>query len=186
MKRSLVLGWTCLALVAGLSGCGEAERTPEVDRPAPTIVAARHDAVALTTTTPEVRAPRALPTPTPTPAPEPRLRQRDDELTFRRLVVATDVALREPVGASDVIDADAERVYAFLDLRNLGEAETLVVTFASDDGERVVGHVEVSVPARTERWRTWAFSRHLSPGQWNVEVHGADGRLLDSRPFEVR
>lgn len=183
MKRSLASGWMCAVALSMASGCGEPERAV-IDRPAAPMIAERHDSVALATTTPTPTLPS---TQTPAPAPvEPRVTRPTDELTLRRLVVATDVQGHEPVDAGDVIDANAERIYAFIDARNPGDEATLVVTFTSDDGARSVGHVEVSVPAHTARWRTWAFSRHLSPGRWHAEVHTADGRFVDDRAFEVR
>jgi hypothetical protein len=180
MKRSLAFGWI---LVSMLSGCGAPEPVVEVDEPAPVAIVSPRAQVTLATTTPE-----AIPAPAPriAPPPAPRVTHASDELTLRRLVVATDVADHEPVGASDTIDHDAERVYAFIDAQNPGDEATLVVTFTSDDGAHTVGHVDVSVPAHTSRWRTWAYSRHLSPGLWHAEVRTTDGRLVDDHAFEVR
>jgi hypothetical protein len=183
MKRSVVSLCLLVSLFSVLAGCGE--REPAVAERSPVAVLERHESVALATTAPIPTTPAVHVAPAPT-TPAPRHAHASDALSVRRLVVATGIEDHEPTGASDVVDTDEERVYAFLDVANPGEDETLVVTFASDDGAHVVGHVEVSVPAHTARWRTWAFSRHLSPGAWHAEVRTTDGRLVDEHAFEVR
>jgi len=46
--------------------------------------------------------------------------------------------------------------------------------------------VTLDIPARSERWRTWARTRNLTaPGTWQAVVKGGDGVELGRVPFEV-
>src|SRR5690606_13769584 len=68
-----------------------------------------------------------------------------DGLTLRRLVVATGVTDREPVGPAGAFDAGSP-VYAFVDTSNASAAgRELLVTFEGPEG-RTVGHVRLDIP----------------------------------------
>jgi hypothetical protein len=107
-------------------------------------------------------------------------------LRIERLVTATAVDQREPVTPSAFFGQRDARIYAFVEASNEStEEETLTVHFIGPDG-RVSGGVELRIPARAPRWRTWAFTEHAKePGLWRVEIRSSQGALVGALPFEV-
>ena len=190
-KTSLLLTLSLLTALAGCSDPVEAS-SPSAGQVAERVLAEERveaqpsldhiDEPVVATRTPE-------PAPVePAPRPElsgPELRSIDG-VTLARLAVATGIENREPVNASQEIAADAERVYAFLELRNAGDDQrTVVVTFERPD-RTVTGDVELTVPAHAPRWRTWAWSRYVrAEGEWKAIVRTPDGELLGRIPFTV-
>lgn len=137
-------------------------------------------------TPPRVEAPRVEAT-----TPRPAVAVRDDvaepaRLRVRRLVVTSGIAGHEPDGSIGTMAVgEHERVFAFVELANGGGAGSVVVTFERD-GATPTGNVELDVPERVGRWRTWAFSRGVtSAGEWRAVVRDVDGRLLAEEPFVV-
>lgn len=110
-------------------------------------------------------------------------------LRVRRLLVATDIEAREPVGASDVFDGETERLYVFVDLANRGDATDVEVSFEPETvsaDAHVTGLVDLEVPARVGRHRTWAWSRNVhAPGRWSAVVRDLEGRELARTSFVV-
>ena len=107
-------------------------------------------------------------------------------LAIKRLVLATGVSGREPVGAAASFVAGAQpKVYAFLEVQNPSRvASHVTVTFVPLAGGAPTG-IRVEVGAAT-RWRTWATSRHVkTPGPWQVVVRDAEGTVLARQAFEV-
>ncbi|HJL16418.1 MAG TPA: DUF2914 domain-containing protein [Sandaracinaceae bacterium LLY-WYZ-13_1] len=106
-------------------------------------------------------------------------------IELARVVVARDVADREPVGPAP-LRADAERAYLFVEASNEGpEDATLSVEWIGPDGTR--GRpIDLELPV-APRWRTWATTRRVAgtPGRWRVVVRSAD-RVLADRAFDVR
>ncbi len=119
------------------------------------------------------------------PAFAPELQPRDG-LSIRRLVTAPAVQHREPVAASSMFGSHEEKVYAFVEAQNESdEPKKLIVHFIGPD-DSVTGGIELEVPAKSTRWRTWAFTKHAkAPGLWRVEVRTPDGELVGALPFEV-
>ncbi len=173
----LVLGLGAIALLAA---CGEPAPAPATTRaveplPAPAL------APELATTAPTGLDVEAEPAPEESYEPE----LASGAVRVRRLIVATGVANREPTGAADSFSVgESPRIYAFVEAVNeTGEPVALTVTFEPERGEGV-GHVSVEVPARSARFRTWAYTRHIyTEGRWEAVVRGPDGRVIASRPF---
>lgn len=111
----------------------------------------------------------------------------DGAISVRRLVVAHDIAEREPVVGTTPITTTQERVYAFLEVRNPGvEARAVRVYFDGPAGRRV-GNVTLEVPGAQRRFRTWGYTRYIeTPGTWRALVVTEDGTVLASQEFEVR
>lgn len=140
---------------------------------APVVVAPAKDVVAPTA--------EALPAPDPTP-----VHADVKDLKVVRLVVAEGVKDREPVGAADSFVAGDRPVYAFVEMANRSaHAGEIVVAF--EKGSTRTGNVELAVPAKTGRHRTWAYSRGLRQvGDWHVVVRdGQTGKELARRPLEI-
>lgn len=109
-------------------------------------------------------------------------------LRARRITVTHAIEDREPVDELDVVDArqEGDRLYAFIDLANAGEATEVDVTFRHESG-LTVGHVALPVPAHVSRHRTWAYSSRIEePGNWTAVVRDGEGRTLAVHNFEVR
>lgn len=101
-----------------------------------------------------------------------------------RLIIASDIKEREPVELTDAkVD---EPVVAFLELKNAEEEELgVVVTFEHADGNKV-GFVELSVPGKSPRYRTWARTRNIkTPGEWTAIVTSKSGEELARKTFQV-
>lgn len=117
--------------------------------------------------------------------PEPFL-DTDDGVTLNRLLTAPSVEAREPVAASSLFGHHEEKIYAFMDVENSSAEDKVLTVFFIAPSGKATGGVELSIPADTPRWRTWAFTRHADEvGLWRVEVRSPSGALLGALPFEV-
>jgi len=132
--------------------------------------------------------------PSPAIAREARERSVDgtraaEGLRVRRLAVGTGIEGREPVGASERFDAEQERLYVFVELANRGDETQVEVSFEPESPTRdahVTGLVDLEVPARVGRHRTWAWSRNVhAPGHWSAVVRDLEGRELARTRFVV-
>ena len=111
----------------------------------------------------------------------------DGGLSVRRLVVAHDIADREPVGVGAPITTAQDRVYAFVEVRNASNDGRAVRIQFDGPGGRRVGNVTLEVPGAQRRFRTWGYTRYIeTPGTWRATVIAEDGTVLASQEFEVR
>ncbi|MBX3181441.1 MAG: DUF2914 domain-containing protein [Polyangiaceae bacterium] len=104
-------------------------------------------------------------------------------LKVKRLVVTTAIEEREPRPVTE-FKAGTDLVYAFVELANEGDEQGIVITF-----ERVgkqVGYVELGVPAKQTRWRTWGRTRNIKQaGDWEAVVRTKGGDELARTRFQV-
>ena len=109
-----------------------------------------------------------VPTPEPTPAP-----------------IAPNVAEREPVGAGAEFDASVGAVYAWVQVKNLGEATTISMVWKKNGKTRLT--VELPV-GRSYGWKTWSKKGigAKDVGAWTVEVLDGDGALVETLAFNVK
>lgn len=108
----------------------------------------------------------------------------DDAVIVSRLVLASEVKNREPV---PLTDAHAKQpLVAFVEAKNeAAEPTSIVVTFQHESG-RTVGFIELEVPGKSPRFRTWARTQNVNePGTWTAIVRGASGRELGRHSFTV-
>lgn len=111
----------------------------------------------------------------------------DGAISVRRLVVAHDIADREPVVGTTPITTTQDRVYAFVEARNAGADGRAVRIYFDGPGGRRVGNVTLEVPGAQRRFRTWGYTRYIdTPGTWRALVVAEDGTVLASQEFEVR
>lgn len=179
---------TAMFFGAALAGCGErsgVRATSQAQAPAAETAAP----VAAATTPPP--APAVYPPPAakePAKAPEPRKTSLggDDKLAVKRLVLASGVKGREPQDAATTFKADGGRIYAFVEMENLGrDASEIVVAFEPPGGGAPHGDVTLAVGA-ARRWRTWAYTRTANvTGSWTAVVKNRKGDVLARAPFEV-
>ena len=105
-------------------------------------------------------------------------------LSVVRLVVSRGILDRAPLGVATAFSrADAERLYAFVEISNETRALSEIdVTFTSPGGESLAP-IKLEVRA-LKRWRTWASTRKaIAPGVWSVAVSDVDGNELARTSF---
>lgn len=166
----------------------------QVERGAARDARSEHDREALAMVTTR-RLPEARPEPEPRPITPDHVRAPSEDgrtahaPTVRRVAVGTGVSAREPIGVAERFDREEERLFAFVELANEGEATRVVVTFEPETPSReahLTGLVELEVPGSVRRHRTWAWSRNVhAPGRWSAVVRDLDGRELARAPFVV-
>jgi len=140
-------------------------------------------------------APSALPDSTPVaPSAAPaasvagaEIKAGSDGLKLKRFVVTHKIENREPVAGDDFTLGSAP-VYAFVEFENAArDARSVRVLFQNLDTKATVGHVKLSVPGTSERFRTWGNTRMIrDPGRWVAVVSTVDGVELGRVPFEVK
>lgn len=200
VRSTVIRSSIALAILTALAGCGDDSSNAMPERAASSVVAAAPNAEDAPSPA-ALRAPHletelAATTPTARPSDTAPRTERASERATRgdvrvaRLVLATDVVDRAPVGAGTTFRAaDTERLFAFLEVRNDAPTDSeLVVVFrrtdSTDRDER--GGVSLTVPAAQRRWRTWSFTRHAkAPGAWEAVVRTADGDELARAPFVI-
>jgi hypothetical protein len=103
--------------------------------------------------------------------------------TIARAVIGTGVENSEPVGVAETFPASTEKVYCFLEAKDIGQdAEVSFVWF---HGQKEM--LKTSLPLKQgPRWRTNA-SKNLRglTGDWKVEIKDASGNLLKEVTFKV-
>lgn len=137
-------------------------------------------------------APSALPITGSSPAPAAsaagtEIKAASDGLKLKRFVVTHKIQNREPI-ASDDFTLGSAPVYAFVEFENSAhDARGVRVMFQNQDTKATVGHVKLTVPGTSERFRTWGNTRMIKdPGHWVAVVSTADGVELGRAPFEVK
>ena len=107
----------------------------------------------------------------------------DPAFSITRMVIAGSIEEREPVGIVNVYSASTEKVYCFLEARDI-KAET-TVSFVWYHGDTKKATVELPLGV-SSRWRTYS-SKKLGglTGEWKVELRDAGGNVLDTVSFTV-
>ncbi len=100
-----------------------------------------------------------------------------------RLVIAGSIDNLEPVGIVDAFSSSTERVYCFLEAKEITADTT--VSFVWYHGEQEVARVDLPL-RQGKRWRTYS-SKKLGgrTGEWKVELQDADRNVLDTVTFSV-
>jgi hypothetical protein len=124
-------------------------------------------AVATTTAAPKVEAPKAT------------------KLAVKRITIATGVKAHEPDGASESIDAKAEKVYAFVEVDNPQKLAGEITVEFQPPSKKYEGRITLGV-GESSRWRTWAFTRQAhEAGEWTAIVRDDRGHELAREKFTV-
>ena len=138
-------------------------------------------------------APSTLPSAGSSPEPSAsavlgtEIKAASDGLKLKRFVVTHKIQNREPVAGEDFTLGSAP-VYAFVEFENSAhDARSVRVMFQNQDTKATVGHVKLTVPGTSERFRTWGNTRMIKdPGHWVAVVSTTDGVELGRAPFEVK
>ncbi len=112
--------------------------------------------------------------------PSPALGQA---LRIERMAVSVDVVDREPVDVRDLFPSSLEKVYCFVEARDIISDTYLTFVWFYRDKEVA----QVRLPVRKgPRWRTYSSKRIKGlKGHWRVEVRDEGGRTLRSIDFRV-
>ena len=105
------------------------------------------------------------------------------DLTVSRMVIAGSVENREPVGTADTFPASQEKVYCYVELKDVPEDTNITFAWSLDDKE--MGKVTQQVK-KSARWRTWSNkSINGLKGEWTVDLMTDSGDILESTSFKV-
>lgn len=100
-----------------------------------------------------------------------------------RLVIAGSVEDLEPVGTVNAFSSSTEKVYCFLEAKDIIEDTEIVFLWYHEGKNKAV----VTLPLRKgSRWRTYS-SKKLGglTGAWTVELQANDGNVLETVTFTV-
>ncbi len=108
-----------------------------------------------------------------------------EEPSFRveRFVIAGSIEEREPVGIVNAFSSSTEKVYCFLEARDIQEDTSVNFVWYYGFDDKAV----VELPLRkSSRWRTYS-SKKLGgrTGTWKVELQDQEGTVLDKVTFTV-
>jgi hypothetical protein len=103
--------------------------------------------------------------------------------TLEQMVVAIGIEEREPVGVSNLFQADIERVYCFVEARNIQRPTTVRTVWYHHDEEIASVQLELG---QGFRWRTFSSMRiRERTGAWRVDLLDEADRVMRSVDFEV-
>lgn len=105
----------------------------------------------------------------------------ESPVALDRMVFARGVEAREPVGAAVEFDASVARVFCWTAL-STSHPPAAVKHVWYKAGEKLL---EVPLTAAYSTGRYWSV-KNVSPGEWTVEVVGANGKVLGSAGFKVK
>jgi hypothetical protein len=107
----------------------------------------------------------------------------DTTPTVSRLVVATGVENREPVGVAEQFSADVGTLYCFMSVEGHFAGAQLYQVWMHGDQEMA----RVPLTVKGPQWRTWSTKTILPSwtGAWTVKVEDAQGNVLKSVDFTV-
>lgn len=100
-----------------------------------------------------------------------------------RLVVCEDVQNRSPVNVTDVFPAGTERIFCFLEARDIQEATEVNMVWYHEEQE--VASVPISI-GQGPRWRTYTSKKTMDQkGNWKVYLLDSAGNTFASVQFVI-
>jgi hypothetical protein len=103
--------------------------------------------------------------------------------TISRFLIAGSVEDREPVGVVNVFASTTEKVYCFLEGRDI--TKTTIVSAVWFFEEKEVARVDLALKEGS-RWRTYSSKKLAGlSGDWKVELQDAKGNILQTSEFKV-
>lgn len=103
--------------------------------------------------------------------------------TVVKMVTSLDVIEREPVGMRDTFELADNKVFCFLEAREITDDFEVYFVWSHEGTE--LDSVPVTLK-KGPRWRTYS-SKKLGnrSGKWRIEIRDANGVVMDSRDFTV-
>jgi len=103
--------------------------------------------------------------------------------SINRMEVSRNIEDREPVASGEIFSAASEKLYCFLDARNI-EQDT-PISFVWFHESREMARVELPLQ-KGRRWRTWSSKKiNGLKGNWKVELQDSAGIVRNSVIFTV-
>ena len=108
----------------------------------------------------------------------------DPGFTIARMVMCESIADKEPANTTDVFSADMEKVYCFLEAKEIENDTTVTFVWYFESKEMA----RVSLPlTKGKRWRTYANKKLAGlKGTWQVELQESSGIVLNTISFQVQ
>jgi len=108
----------------------------------------------------------------------------DGELGVVASAMALGVEKRVPLGVGSKFSADAEKIWAFIKVKNKNAPTKLRMVWKRHGKQRMAVDLRVG---KSSGWRTWSYKRiaKQDAGKWTVDVLTQDGKTLHSMDFEV-
>jgi hypothetical protein len=105
------------------------------------------------------------------------------EFSIARFVVASEIKDKEPAGIADKFTVNTEKVYCFLEVKNITKDSEISIVWIHNQKEMLVTALTLKTGPR---WRTNANKtlRGLE-GDWKVELRDASGKTLKEVDFKV-
>jgi len=104
-------------------------------------------------------------------------------MAITRMVVGTGVDNREPQGVAEKFPAQTEKVYCFLEAKDIPQDQELTLKWYA--GNNPMGKTALSVK-QGPKWRTWAYKNLRGiKGDWKVEIKTSEGKILKEAQFKV-
>lgn len=105
-------------------------------------------------------------------------------LNVSRFEICGSVENRQPVGIAATFPATQEKVYCYLEFKNV--AKDTKITYVFTLGQNEMGRATQDVK-KSWRWRTWA-SKSLGgmKGDWKVDILDESGAVIKSGTFKVQ
>ncbi len=128
-------------------------------------------------------APAQAPTQAPAQAAAPAAPAPAPSLTIGRMEICGSVADRKPADVSSTFKATQEKVFCYLEFKDVKKETTVNVVWTL--GQNEMGKVQLTVKAYP-KYRTWATkSINGMKGDWKVHVVDEKGAVLQTATFKV-
>ncbi len=109
----------------------------------------------------------------------------DIEPAFKvgRLLISESIRAREPIGTTKVFSSSVEKVYCFVDARDIKRNTFISFHWYYNDS----AVAKVTLPVRQgSRWRTYSSKRLAGlQGDWRVEVRDSEETVIEEVKFIV-
>ena len=98
--------------------------------------------------------------------------------------MALGVEKRVPLGVGTTFGSDAEKVWAFIKVKNKKAPTKLRMVWKRHGKERMAIDLRVG---KSSGWRTWSYKRisKHDVGEWSVDVLTQDGKTIHTMSFEI-
>ncbi|MCE5195500.1 MAG: DUF2914 domain-containing protein [Nitrospiraceae bacterium] len=105
------------------------------------------------------------------------------EFTIERMVTSAGVENKEPVDVKDTFPANVEKVFCFIEARNITEDSIITVVWSNAGTEILKTELQLK---KGSKWRTFANKNiHGIKGDWKVEVKDSQGNIVKAVNFKV-
>ena len=103
--------------------------------------------------------------------------------SINRMEVSRNIEDREPVAGGEIFSAATEKLYCYLDARNIQQDTTISFVWYHENRERA----RVALPLQKgRRWRTWSSKKiNGLKGNWKVELQDSSGIARNSVIFTI-